>query len=225
MIDFGNALLYASIVISAVALLGLLLKEFKKGEVFTNLVTPAILLSAGLLTFAYLLLTYYFVVSDFSYEYVSQWSSRDLPLIYKISGTWGGQQGTYLLWVMAIFLSAAWLALKTKHATPLARRMQIITLLIGIYFIVLTLMETPFSTWLEFFKQQAVTYGVSLENVIRFYEQQYPQYGLFSMEKGFTEGGGLNIELVNFWMVIHPPLISLVMQPPQFLLLPQSCIY
>ncbi len=207
MITFGNGLLYASIVVSAFALLGLLLKEFKRGEVLSKLVTPAILLSAGLLTFAYLLLTYYFVVGNFSYEYVSQWTSRDLPLIYKISGTWGGQQGTYLLWVMVIFLSAAWLALKTNHATPLSRRMQIITLIIGIFFIVLTIIETPFITWLEYFEQQAVTYSVPLENVIRFYEQQYPQYGFFSMETGFADGSGLNIQLINFWMVIHPPLM------------------
>ncbi len=207
MINFGNALLYASIVVSAAALLGLLLKEFERGEVFKKFVTPAILLSTGLLTFAYFLLTYYFVVSNFSYRYVSQWSSQNLPLIYKISGTWGGQEGTYLLWVLVIFLSASWLALETKHATPLSRRTQIITLVVGIFFIVLTIIQTPFSTWLEFFNQQAVTYSAPLENVIRFYEQQYPQYGLFSMEKGFTEGSGLNIQLVNFWMVIHPPLI------------------
>ncbi|MFH1323460.1 MAG: hypothetical protein ABIH80_06520, partial [Methanobacteriota archaeon] len=63
MITLGNAILYATIVVSAVALIGLLLKELKRGVVFTKFVTPAILLSAGLLTFSYLLLTYYFAVS------------------------------------------------------------------------------------------------------------------------------------------------------------------
>src|SRR5512139_1225182 len=137
MITFGNAILYATIVVSAIALLGLLLKEFKRGDILTKFTTPAILLSAGLLTFAYLLLTYYFAVSDFTYDYVWQYSSRELPFIYKVSGTWAGQPGTYLLWVWVIFLSAAWLAITTKHSTPLARRTQIITLAVGIYFIVL----------------------------------------------------------------------------------------
>jgi len=141
MITFGNAILYVSIVVSAIALLGLLLKEFKRGENFTKFVYACDTIVCGLLTFAYLLLTYYFVVSDFTYDYVWQYSSRDLPMIYKLSGTWAGQPGTYLLWVWVMFLSAAWLAVSTKHSTPLARRTQIITLVIGIYFIVLTLIQ------------------------------------------------------------------------------------
>jgi cytochrome c-type biogenesis protein CcmF len=181
MITFGNAILYVSIVVSAAALLGLLLKEFKRDEVLTKFTTPAILLSAGLLTFAYLLLTYYFAVSDFTYEYVWQYSSTDLPMIYKLSGTWAGQPGTYLLWVLVIFLSAAWLAVTTKHSTPFARRTQIITLVIGIYFIVLTLIQTPFKSI----------------------------YELPDVPAGFIplEGNGLNALLVNFWMVVHPPLM------------------
>ncbi len=181
MLTFGNVILYATIVVSAVALLGLLLKEFKRGEVFTKFVTPAILLSAGLLTFAYLLLTYYFAVSDFTYEYVWQYSSTDLPMVYKLSGTWAGQPGTYLLWVWVIFLSSAWLAVTAKHATPLARRTQIVTLIAGIYFIVLTLIQTPFKSI----------------------------YDLPGVTPGFVppEGNGLNALLVNFWMVVHPPLM------------------
>jgi len=190
MITFGNAIIYTSIVVSAVALLGLLLKEFKRGEVLTKFVTPAILLSAGLLTFAYLLLTYYFVVSDFTYEYVWQYSSTDLPMVYKLSGTWAGQPGTYLLWVWVIFLSAAWLAVTTKHSTPLARRTQIITLIIGIYFLVLTLIQTPFKSIYE------------LPNIIEL-------IAIGNLPANFVpaEGNGLNVLLVNFWMIVHPPLM------------------
>jgi len=35
---------------------------------------------------------------DFSIRYVSNYSSRELPLLYKISAFWGGQEGTFLLW-------------------------------------------------------------------------------------------------------------------------------
>lgn len=190
MITFGNAILYITIVVSAIALIGLLLKEFKRGEAFTRLATPAILLSAGLLTFSYILLTYYFAVSDFSYEYVWEYSSTDLPLEYKISATWAGQQGTYLLWVLVIFLSSAWLAITTKHSTPLTRRTQIITLIIGIYFIILTLIQTPFKSIYE------------LSNIAEMIANG-------SLPANFVpaEGNGLNALLVNFWMIIHPPLM------------------
>ncbi|MCZ7399467.1 MAG: cytochrome c biogenesis protein CcsA, partial [Candidatus Methanoperedens sp.] len=182
MMTFGNAILYTSLATGSVALLGLLLKDRKNNDILTKLVTPAIIIVAGLLTFAYLLLTYYFVTGDFTYEYVWQYSSRDLPLIYKISGTWAGQPGTYLLWVWVIFLSAAWLAQTTKHATPLARRTQIITLAIGLYFIVLTLIQTPFKSIYEL-----------AENV----------------PLGFVppDGNGLNALLINFWMIVHPPFM------------------
>ncbi len=181
MITFGNSILYVSILVSTIALIGLLLKELKNKDILSRFVPPTILLTAGLLSFAYLLITYYFVASDFTYEYVFQYSSRDLPLIYKISGTWAGQPGTYLLWVWVIFLSSAWLAITTKHATPLARRTQIITLVIGIYFIVLTLIQTPFKSI----------------------------YELPDVPVGFVpaDGSGLNALLVNFWMIVHPPLM------------------
>jgi cytochrome c-type biogenesis protein CcmF len=41
---------------------------------------------------------------DFSIEYVVNYSSRDLPLLYLVSAFWAGQEGTYLLWAL---LSAA----------------------------------------------------------------------------------------------------------------------
>ncbi len=181
MLTFGNIILYATVAVSAFALLGLLSKEIRRGEVLAKFASPAILLSAGLLTFAYLLLTYYFAASDFTYEYVWQYSSTDLPMIYKLSGTWAGQPGTYLLWVWVIFLSSAWLAVTTKHSTPLARRTQIVTLVVGIYFTVLTLIQTPFKSI----------------------------YDLPGVTAGFVppEGNGLNALLVNFWMVVHPPLM------------------
>lgn len=181
MLTLGNTILYASLAISVAAIAGLLLKDLKNNNIFNRLVTPAIISVAGLLTFAYLLLTYYFVTGDFTYEYVWQYSSRDLPLIYKISGTWAGQPGTYLLWVWMIFLSSAWLAKATKHATALARRTQIITLVIGAYFIVLTLIQTPF---------QSI-------------------YELAEVPLSFVpaDGSGLNALLINFWMIVHPPLM------------------
>jgi len=190
MITLGNGILYASLAVSVVALLGLLLKDRLDSDLLTKFVTPAILAGAGLLTFAYLLLTYYFVYSDFSLDYVWQYSSLDLPLIYKISGTWAGQPGTYLLWAWVIYLSAAWLVWTTKHATPLARKVQIITLITGMYLILLTLIQTPFKSILE---------RPELIELI----------AKGTLPAGFIpeDGSGLNALLVNFWMMVHPPLM------------------
>ena len=41
-----------------------------------------------------------FVRDDFSLAYVAGHSSRDLPLQYKLSAFWGGQEGSLLLWLL-----------------------------------------------------------------------------------------------------------------------------
>ncbi len=45
------------------------------------------------------LLLYMILTHDFSVIYVFQYSSSDLPLYYLISTLWGGQEGTFLLWL------------------------------------------------------------------------------------------------------------------------------
>lgn len=190
MIPLGDILLYAGLAISAIALVGLLLKDLKNIEILNKFVTAAIIAGAGILTFSYILLTYYFVNSNFAYDYVWQYSSTDLPLVYKISGTWAGQPGTYLLWTWVVYLSAAWLAWTTKHTTALARRTQIITLFTGMYLIVLTLIQTPFKPIIERPEViELIANGTLMADFVP------------------LEGNGLNALLVNFWMIVHPPLM------------------
>ena len=43
-----------------------------------------------------------FVRDDFSLSYVAGHSSRDLPLRYKLSAFWGGQEGSLLLWLLVL---------------------------------------------------------------------------------------------------------------------------
>lgn len=190
MIQLGDALLYASLLLSIISLVGLLLKDFKNIGYLNKFVTPTIILVAGILTSAYILITYYFVTGNFAYDYVWQYSSKDLPLVYKISGTWAGQPGTYLLWALVIYLSAAWLAWTTKHSTALARRTQMITLFAGIYLIILTIVETPFKLIIE--RPEVV------EMVAK---------GTLTADFIPADGNGLNALLVNFWMTVHPPLM------------------
>src|SRR5690348_13091050 len=43
-----------------------------------------------------------FVRRDFSFVYVAQHSSRQLPLVYAISGLWSGEAGSLLLWLLVL---------------------------------------------------------------------------------------------------------------------------
>ena len=57
------------------------------------------------LLLAYGALTYAFVTHDFSVLYVAQNSNTSLPLIYRLTGVWGGHEGSILLWVLIL---ASW---------------------------------------------------------------------------------------------------------------------
>src|SRR5919201_243376 len=39
---------------------------------------------------------------DFSFQYVAEHTSRELPLGYTLTAFWGGQQGALLLWMLVL---------------------------------------------------------------------------------------------------------------------------
>ena len=72
---------------------------------------PAATVQFLLTAFSFVVLTYAFVVSDFSVQLVFANSHTDKPMIYKISGVWGNHEGSMLLWMVILTLfgaCAAW---------------------------------------------------------------------------------------------------------------------
>ncbi|MFO0725008.1 MAG: heme lyase CcmF/NrfE family subunit [Myxococcota bacterium] len=63
----------------------------------------------GLLSSAALTLMYLFMAGDYSVKYVQHYSDRSMPLFYKATAMWGGQDGSLLFWVtvMSIWASVA----------------------------------------------------------------------------------------------------------------------
>ena len=52
-------------------------------------------------TFLLILLAYYFLTTNLKFEYVSDYSSEDLSIGYKLAGVWAGRDGTLLIWTWA----------------------------------------------------------------------------------------------------------------------------
>lgn len=72
-------------------------------------------LQFGALAVSFLLLILCFVHDDFSVLYVANNSNTDLPWYYKVSGTWGAHEGSFLLWT---FVTACWtfaVAVRSKN--------------------------------------------------------------------------------------------------------------
>ncbi|MCL7411525.1 MAG: cytochrome c biogenesis protein CcsA [Methanosarcinaceae archaeon] len=181
MID-GNIVLYLSMLTAAVALFGLLLKELRNDDVYMGIVPWASRATFVLLAFDLLLLTYHFITSDFTIMYVWQFTSLSLPTIYKISAVLAGQSGTLLLWSLIIFMCSTWIAETKKWDNPFVRQIQIVTIITGMFFTVLTIMESPFAT----------IYAIDPSLPLGFIPQ---------------DGNGLNALLINPWMAIHPPIV------------------
>ena len=67
-----------------------------------GLARPAAYMQFFLVLGAYSILTYSFIVHDFSVLYVANTSNSALPLMYRISGVWGAHEGSLLLWVLVL---------------------------------------------------------------------------------------------------------------------------
>lgn len=70
---------------------------------------------------AFVCLAYSFYANDFSIAYVASNSNRSLPVAYRIGATWGGHEGSLLLWV---FMLSSWtlaVALLSKSLPALTR--------------------------------------------------------------------------------------------------------
>ena len=63
-----------------------------------------------LVAFSFGVLTWAYVVSDFSVENVWENSHSLMPLLYKYSGVWGNHEGSMLLWLLILVLFSALVA-------------------------------------------------------------------------------------------------------------------
>ncbi len=95
---------------------------------------------------AYGILTYSFITHDFSVSYVAQTSNTQLPLVYRISGVWGGHEGSILLWIL-ILSTWSFLVAVFNRSVPLVLHTRVLAVMGGISvgFLLFTLLTSnPF---------------------------------------------------------------------------------
>ena len=106
-------------------------------------------LSAGFfvfMAFAFVFLSWSFLVDDFSVAYVANHSNVDLPVRYKFSAVWGGHEGSLLLWglILAGWTLAVSIFSRSLPLDMLARVLSILGM-IGVGFLLFMLMTSnPF---------------------------------------------------------------------------------
>jgi len=90
------------------------------------------------------------VRSDFSFTYVSSFTSRDLPLTYKITALWGGQEGSLLLWLLVLTgYGAAAVLLDRKAGRELvAWVVPVLGIVAAFFSLLVVFVASPFKTHL-----------------------------------------------------------------------------
>ena len=100
--------------------------------------------AAMIVSFGALMAGFYY--NDFSLVYVSQHSNTLLPWYYKLSATWGGHEGSLLLWMT---IMATWCALVSyfSRGLPLSMRARVLVILAGVQLMMLAMLiftSSPF---------------------------------------------------------------------------------
>ena len=93
---------------------------------------------------ASLILLRAFLVSDFSILYVFGYSSRDLPLIYKITAFWGGQEGSLLFWQLLLSLFTLVFLLANRKGKLTQYTLAILVANQAFFLLLLALPANPF---------------------------------------------------------------------------------
>ncbi len=93
------------------------------------------------------LLYYLIFTHNFAFEYVYGYSDSELPFFYLLSAFWGGQEGTYLLWLL---LSVAFGYAILRRGGQYTYHAMTFYALVNLFFTVMLLKVSPFA-FLEFY--------------------------------------------------------------------------
>lgn len=117
--------------------------------------------------------------SDFTLAYVEGRTSQDLPLAYRLTAFWSGQEGSLLLWLTLLSgagtLMVRALRRRSTSAAMLAFSNGIVLATCAFFALLVALVARPFAV----------------------------------VDHLQTDGAGMSPSLQNYWMAIHPPMLYL----------------
>lgn len=169
------------------------IKQDKKAEQISNWLWG---LKGILVIGASAILIYLIMTHQFQYFYVWNYTSLDLETKYLFSAYYGGQEGSFLLWIFFAFLIGVGLIKWTRkpYRGPVMFVMTLtqfflLSMVLGWDFGFAKIGASPFRTIAE----------------------EMPNAPFLQANPGFVppDGSGLNDLLKSPWMMIHPPIIFL----------------
>jgi len=120
---------------------------------------------------------------NFSFTYIWEYSSRELPIGLLVTSFFSGQEGSLLLWALMLGLLGLLLQPYTKRHGYQSLVMGFYSLIM-IFIVIMLIAKSPFNYIWESFVDSGIEVGFMPPN-----------------------GRGLNPILQNYWNAIHPPVM------------------
>src|SRR5436305_10758559 len=158
MADLGRAALVTSFLLLLSALVAGSIAAWKSRRRLAESAQNALIGSFGATIVASAVLLAALARHDFSFQYVADHTSRELPLGYTLTAFWGGQEGSLLLWLLVLSGYSVAAVLTARRAGREVLAWVVPTLgLVGTFFaVLLVFVASPFAT------QAAVADGAGL---------------------------------------------------------------
>jgi len=175
------------------------------------------------------ILLYLILTHDYSYKYIYNYSSNDLRTGILAATFWAGQEGSFMLWVLLTTIVGIVLQNYSSKRGDLEPRVMSVFSLSTSFLLVMVspLFKNPFAhIWIEplfigsnginsaFLSQPWIQNFLFSDNsTSQSFVKMGPElYAALSSSgiavKDFIiNGKGLNPQLLNFWMQIHPPIL------------------
>jgi cytochrome c-type biogenesis protein CcmF len=113
--QFGDLCLTLAMAAAAWALVASLLGAFTRSRSLVESGERSALAVALAIGLATAVLASLFLGDRFDVEYVASYSSRAMPVLYKLAAFWGGHAGSLLLWVLVLSLFSSLVVLQNRH--------------------------------------------------------------------------------------------------------------
>ncbi|HVZ41016.1 MAG TPA: cytochrome c-type biogenesis CcmF C-terminal domain-containing protein [Candidatus Kapabacteria bacterium] len=133
--------------------------------------------------FAAAALMYYILGHQFQYNYIYEHSSNNLPMLLQIASFYAGQQGSFMLWTLMTGLIGVFV-LGYAQRTGYEKEVMTSYMLVMTFLLLILVIRSPFTTIWGAHPEQNIPANFIPPN-----------------------GRGLNPQLENLWITIHPPIL------------------
>ena len=148
MASVGSWTIIVSLVVSCYGALAAFIARRRKSPMLADSAEKTLWIVAGLCTAACGILLYALLAHKFQIQYVYGHTSTQLPVIYRISALWAGEQGSLLLWFWFVAALALVALLMRPKTDPARSYLVCILSLVNAFFAALILLTSnPFDVY------------------------------------------------------------------------------